>query len=228
MDIVYVYKHWWGNWLELKYSLRSLVNINHNNVYIVWDKPDWAKNIIHIPVPDDKWSKYLNVLGKYRAICENENISENFVLMNDDMYIMEPITDIPYYIKWTLKEHIEYIKEKHWDTKYCEVINRVYKKYKNWLAFTVHCPIIYNKQKLKKLLDTIWDEEISIRSLYWNMYNVPYEKYNKNDISDCKVYLMDRKYNLWRFLSSDDSSVRNMSFIRFMNQRFPSKCKYEI
>ena len=37
---------------ELRFSLRSLKNIEHGNVYIVGYKPLWVKNVIHLPYND--------------------------------------------------------------------------------------------------------------------------------------------------------------------------------
>lgn len=225
MDIVYVYKHWWGNWLELKYSLRSLDNFPHDKVYIIWDKPDWIKWVIHIEVKDD-WKKFENVRKKFMTICNNNDISEDFVLMHDDFYIMQSIKEIPYYIRWTLKEHMDAIHNKFWENDYWKAINWVYEKFPEWYSFDTHTPIALNRNKFKKILQLFPWDSWSKRSLYCNYYWI---KWTRWDTKDCKVYLQDRKYikRKW-FLSSDDTSVKNMSFIRFMNQRFPSKCKYEI
>ena len=43
------------NNLELRLSLRSIDKYAHNlgRVFIVGEKPDWIKNVIHIPVKDE-------------------------------------------------------------------------------------------------------------------------------------------------------------------------------
>ena len=226
MDIVYVYKQWWGNWQELRYSLRSLVNIPHDKVYIIGDKPDGVRWVIHIPVSDE-WEKFENVIHKFKVIVGNENISDDFILMHDDFYIMEPMDIIPYYVRSSLKQHKEDIYNKFWENTYFTSINNVYKLFPEWDSFDVHCPIILNKDKFKHILDLYWNTIWSKRSIYCNYYHIEWVPYwNAND---CKVLFSDRQYNKWNwFLSSDDSTIRNMWFIRYMNNTFPNKCKYEI
>ena len=206
-----------------------MINIPHNNVYIIWDNPDWVRWVIHIPVSDDNSSKYINVLNKYRMIINIPELSEDFIFMNDDMYIMSYMDDIQYYISWTLIDRIENQNKLYWENVYYNTLYRVYEKYPNWDSFAVHVPIKYNKEKLKKLINSLPDIEIDIRSLYWNTYNIKWIKLDNNTISDCKVFLNDRVFDKWKnFLSSDDSTIRNMWFIRYMNNIFPYKCKYEI
>jgi hypothetical protein len=55
MDLVYVLgsgSRWGDN--ELRYSLRSVEKHlkGYNNVYLVGDKPDWVRNVTHIPKQD--------------------------------------------------------------------------------------------------------------------------------------------------------------------------------
>lgn len=223
MDIVYLYKTGWGNWLELKYSLRSLVNIKHDNVYIIWDKPDWIKWVIHIPA-EDKWKKFENVRNKFITICDNKDISSDFILMHDDFYFIEHIDTIEYYIRWTLKEHIDDIFNKFWESDYYKAIKLVYDKFPNWYSFDVHTPIILNKEKFKNILKLYPWDSWSKRSLYCNHYWI---QWTNLWIKDCKVMFNDRQYKKWVFLSSDDSIVTNTMFIKYMNNKFPNKCKYE-
>lgn len=223
MDVVYVYRKWPINGIELRYSLRSLSNIEHWDVYIVWYKPDWIQNIIHIPMQDNLWSKYKNVINKYKTICEDERISDNFVLMNDDIYFLKEILEIPYYTRGSLKELVRYYKEKYWQSSYMNVVEKVYNLYPDWASFNCHCPIVYNKKKLKKLLDKIEDDEISIRSLYWNKYKVKGVEY----WGDCKVFKWSMGIKDWEYLSTSDGAIYTTKIKEFLKRKFPKKCDYE-
>lgn len=227
MDIVYVYRKWPKDWIELRYSLRSLVNMEYGKVFIVWQLPDRIQNVELLDAQDKSHSKYENVINKLKLICKDKRISDDFILMNDDIYAIKPVSSIPYYTKWTLKNHMQYILSKHWITNYYDIIQKVYELFPEWMSFNVHCPIVYNKKKLKKLLDKYWDEEISIRSLYWNMYNVEYKEFWNNDVNDCKVFAnTEMEYNK-EFLSSNDDAIRNKKFTTFIDWLFQEKSIYE-
>lgn len=226
MDIVYVLRKWPMNSIELLYSLRSLENIEHWKVFIVWYRPNWIRNVIHIPAEDNLWSKYKNVMNKYNIICNDDRISDDFIFMNDDIYIIEKTEDLPYYTKWTLKAHLDYITGTVWNTKYYEVIDKVYNIFPEWYSFNVHCPIVYNKEKLKDLIEVYIDDEISIRSLYWNTYIKEHIPFWEWEISDCKIKdgydWIDNK-----FLSSNDISAKSNEFIGKLQGKFPNESIYE-
>jgi hypothetical protein len=228
MDIVYAYRTWPLNWIELRYSLRSLINLEHDNVFIIWDKPDWATNIVHIPMKDDLWSKFENVRRKYRRMCLDTRISEDFVMMNDDFYILKPIEKLWYYIRWTLESVISTLKEKVWHTKFYKAMEGVYKMYPSWDCFSVHTPIIFNKKKLLKIMKKYWDTLTCKRSLYCNCYKIRWEKLKW--WTDCKVWWnksISVKYEQ-EFLSSNDDIISKWELTKFLNNRFPHKSIYEI
>jgi len=225
MDIVYVYKRWPKNWIELRYSLRSLQNIYHKNVFIVWDKPIRSKNIIHIKA-DDIWNKFNNVINKYKIICKDDRISDDFILMHDDNYILKSIKKVETYKRWTLKEHADIIYKKFWDNMYYKSIKAVYDMFPDWDSFDVHCPVVYNKKRFKEIIDKYWTIIWSKRSIYHNYFNIKGIQYNNKD---CKIFKNNIDINEdWLFLSSDDSVVKDKRFIDFIDNRFPNKSEYEI
>ena len=76
MDIVYLVKDCTEN-EELTYSLRSLVNIPHDRVFIVGGCPrniDTSK-VIHFPILQTD-TKYKNTTNNLKLICNQDNLSE--------------------------------------------------------------------------------------------------------------------------------------------------------
>ena len=67
----------WGNYEELRHSLRSLCNFeNLGNVFIVGQKPDWIQEVIHIPALDSyKRNKDANLINKLILACSNPLLS---------------------------------------------------------------------------------------------------------------------------------------------------------
>lgn len=101
-DVVYPVKLTRNGNRELRLSLRSLSNIPHRNVYVVApERPEWLSGDVRfIECPDDHVS-YENVNRKLLAACSVDDLSENFIFMNDDIFIMQKMTEIPY---WALRD----------------------------------------------------------------------------------------------------------------------------
>lgn len=93
MDIVYVVREGDNN-EALRYSLRSLKNIKHDNVYIVGHKPKWVKNVIHIERMQRTFNKFQNITRNMYYASKNNEISEDFMYMDDDNYIMREIDEV--------------------------------------------------------------------------------------------------------------------------------------
>ena len=61
---------WQNN--ELRYSLRSLSKISGiGDVFIVGEKPDWVRNVIHIPCKDVPFRKEYSIYTKIMAAMAN-------------------------------------------------------------------------------------------------------------------------------------------------------------
>ncbi len=78
---------------ELRYSLRSVEKHlkNFRNVYIIGQKPDFLKDVVHIPHEDIDRSKETNIYKKILRGCQDETISDQFLFMNDDHFFLEDI-----------------------------------------------------------------------------------------------------------------------------------------
>ena len=93
MDIVYICRD--GDNEELRYSIRSAVkNLPHDNLWVVGGKPDWYSGP-YIEVPQDK-AYYRNARTNIRTIIKSNKISNTFILMNDDFFIMNKVDSLPY------------------------------------------------------------------------------------------------------------------------------------
>ncbi len=103
MDFVYICKD--GDNDELKYSIRSVVaSFPEANIWVVGGKPEWyVGNYIKVP---QNLTKYKNAFYNLKSITESNEISESFVLMNDDFYIIKKINNIDNYHGGSLLEKI--------------------------------------------------------------------------------------------------------------------------
>ncbi len=167
---------------ELRNCLRSIEQylIGVKNVFIIGECPEWVQNVFYIPTYDNqnrKW-KDRNIYNKLLLACNDTRISEDFLFFNDDHYLTKPVQadEFPYYYRerdmlrtidaikndfpWTesLRNTRDYLVSNNCDVK----------------MFDMHCPIIYNKEKLKVLEAVNWYKEYGygIKSLYCNLNKI--------------------------------------------------------
>ena len=189
MDVVWICRT--GPNEELRYSIRSVAkNMSHENIVVVGGKPDWYKGKFY-PVETftdyghPSTNKYENAKNNIRHIVDNPDISDDFVLMNDDFYVLKPVDQVPYYHNGLLADKIaEFSRFAAWST-YTGVLRRTMDVLNNLgfddpLDYTLHVPMMFNKQKLAKVLV---HPIASIRTLYGNIYRVGGRK-----MSDVKVH----------------------------------------
>ena len=238
MDILYTVKNTVQN-EELLYSLRTLKNLPHDRIFIVGGCPKSINQdkIIYIP-RKQSGTKYQNTTNNLKVACLDERLSNDFILMNDDFFILRPVENIVNELNChigTITSRIQrHIMKYGKPSKYCngaeETRNFIRKITGDWepLSYELHIPMVLNKEKFLKMFDLPGIEDISVlhkRTLYGNLY---YK--NSKEIPDVKCLngaLFDWHYAEERkFLSSSDDS---WVFVRsYLIHRFPEKSEYEI
>lgn len=231
MDIVYIVRPGEIN-EELKYSLRTVAaNVPHRRVVIAGYKPSWIKGVLYIPVDQRHPSKYLNAEANWQAAMNSPQVTDDFVLFNDDFFVMQPITEIPALHRGDLDDVIAYYSTK--PSAYLSNMQAT-KEVLNKLAFTdlksyaLHIPMVMNKER-RKLLATIvslvnpMHLDTQMRTLYGNFWRVGGEQ-----APDVKVNGLREKFDEGStFLSSNDQTFKNGEIGYYIRQRFNTKCKYE-
>jgi len=229
MDIVYICRD--GENEELRYSIRSVVeNYPHDNIWVVGGKPSWYSGN-YIKVEQDAL-KYVNARRNMLAILNSPEISEDFVLMNDDFYIIKPIEVMSNYASGLLYTKMKKYRKNHSSSYYTRLISNTYEKLRKGgmevgqiIDYDIHVPIVINKQKFSE----IFTEQIFLwRSLYGNKFFTNYEI-----MDDIKLYLYNVINDLKQitsgdglFLSSDDSTC-DYIIEKYLKNKFPNPSKYE-
>ena len=212
--------------LELRLSLRSVEKYvkNMDRVFIVGEKPDWLKNVIHIK-SDDIYTKETNIFNAVMLACKND-ISSDFLYMNDDFFITGEIDakTYPYYTDGCMR----FIEN---PSRYQEVQNKTLMAfqtlYKDEPVYSceMHCPIRFNKRKflsLKSYLDDSKESRIGyfFRTVYANIFISDYCK-----TQDCKLWSNDKIYfPPQNCISTNDECDEIMEELKKM---YPDKSKYE-
>lgn len=227
MDIVYIFREGPMDSFELKYSIRSITtNVSFDNIYVVGDKPKWITNITHIKVDDPTVNKFYNIIYKIKEVTKIKELSEDFVIMWDDIYAISKINEFRHYSDGLMLKEVVSVKKginPHRDS-----LKRVLDIYSNGINYDVHHPYIYNKLMLKKLflkhkINPI--KPYAIRSLYCNLYNIEYEL-----VKNCKCNTYENFVNIKKnntFVSSNKTLLSDKRFRDYMETNFNEKTKYE-
>ena len=224
-DIVYFVKDSESN-EELRYSLRSLVNFPHRNVWFYGGCPKGLKPDRYVYVKQDKDNKWQNVSTMLDMACVNRHISKNFWLFNDDFFIMNKVLHPVNYFSGDLYKRIVQLEDKHGGiTEYsqqlrnmCQELEALGCSSKN---YAVHYPMLINRQKALELLNTT--DNPMFRSLYGNYANVKAICSN-----DCKIISKEKEWNGSNYLSTEDKAFADGIVGKQIRERFPDKCRYEV
>lgn len=237
VDILYILgsgSRWEDN--ELRYSLRSIEKHakNYNRIFLAGKKPDWIINVEHIAVNDPFKCKERNIMNKIKVVCENSDISDNFLFLNDDHFALKDFdaSEFPNYQKGSLPvESDRYVKYSNY---YDSMLNTSYILKKMNLPikhYDIHVPMIFNKYlfpKINKLFDwantpngfvvkSIYANTLSLESKFMNDLKID-SHYDEKKI---KSLLIERK-----FFSIGDRAI-GPELIKILCDLYPEKSKYE-
>lgn len=228
MDLVYICRS--GDNEELRYSIRSAVaNLPHSKIWVIGDRPDWyAGNFI--PVKQTN-SKYSNVRKSLEEIQTNDLISEKFILMNDDFFIIKPVKKLKPLHGGLLLDKVHQYQDLTMGSSYTRMLEQTYFRLTRMgieapLDYDIHVPMVMSRKGLREALkgQTLW------RSTYGNLFKV-----GGSAMSDVKVYtsgpLKFKTYDIanikYNYLSTNDDSFE-MVKEALLKDLFPNATVYEL
>ena len=247
-DLVYIVKEGEFN-SDLRMSLRSVDKFcKFRKIWIIGYKPSWVQNVEYIHT-EQKGNKWQNSMINYTTACTCPDISENFILMNDDFFAIKQISNweenTNVYlgtIADEIKKYKNIEKKSRWQFAFSyaeELLTKL--KSKNLYNYESHWPIIINKKDFLEFLNLSDIKEFQLtkkvlhkRSVYKNLYP------NKN-ISEQRL-IKDVKIPLYRDLTKDylneswlsvfddvtDNWAKYPKLNGLLYTLFPDPCKYEI
>ncbi|MBQ3474468.1 glycosyltransferase [Candidatus Saccharibacteria bacterium] len=233
-DIVYMVKDEYEN-EELRYSLRSVEqNWKYRNIWFCGGCPNGLKPDKMFPIKQEGFLKWDRVRDMLIKVCENDDISENFWLFNDDFFILKPMADDmqPQY-NGELIPYIERIEKKHqgredaYTSRLRQANNTLKKMGYTTFNYEVHKPMLINRKKALEVLKK-FEGTPCFRSLYGNYYAIG--GINKHDmkikvLNYGKMYLVE---GTWEFLSTSDDSFNYGQVGTFLREKFYKKCRFEL
>lgn len=232
MDIVYAVGRTaaWGH-NELRYSIRSAEKyLKFDRLFIVGFKPPFLnQKAIHFDI-DDNGHKYDNVTKKIKFILDCKEISEDFIYMNDDFFLLKPFGEIPYFWNKPIKEWVDHYPA--YKGKYYQNIKNLSTDFPKGKFFEVHFPIVLNKQKAKAVIGKYKLEiTLMLRSYYANEYCkelMPLEESQDYKISGTSKFSnIDFVPKNAPFLSCSNRAAEEIIFKKYIQARFPEKSSFE-
>lgn len=229
-DIVYILANNLND-SELIYSVRSVIrNFPYNKIWFAGGTPEHIYADIQMPwtqIGDTKWKKINNTI---KLICNQEDLTEKFWLFNDDFFVMRPITEVSevpvidgtldYLFRRRIKNDKKILS---YATQLLITQKALEQKELDILNYELHAPILMEKEKVLKTLNTFPDAT-QIRSLYGNQHHI-----KGKDAHDIKITNEDQKPTGKEiFLSTDEKSFQKGKVGEYIRNRFPDKSKYEL
>jgi hypothetical protein len=231
LDIVYVCRPGDDN-EELRYSLRSLRNLPHGKVWIAGYCPSWVSDEVgRIPVPQMA-SKHQHALASLIAAMDHPEVSDPFLLFNDDFYVMQPMDRIPVLHNGPLEKVIE----EHAKSTYREAMEKTAEVLRNtalavepFYGYEIHCPMEFEKLALGLILTL--GQKVSryqYRTVYGNYRKTEYGD-SGTQCSDIKVYRSTKghDYRNWSLLSTSDRTFKFHPVGRYIREQFSEVSPYE-
>jgi hypothetical protein len=227
VDVVYICRD--GANEELRYSLRSLTNLDYDRVWVVGGAPDWYHG--DRIVLKQRSGKYDNARNNLRALCNSDKISESFVLMNDDFFIVKPVPEVPVLHGGDLLDKIRLHEARGNNSAYVSLLWETVhilaaRGCKTNLDYALHVPMVMSKGLLGPLLEY----KASLRSLYGNLYHLGGEftedvKYHPYNNDGPKSY--DFVNGSSPFLSTSDRTFPAAHKV-LLKKLFPDPSVYEL
>lgn len=230
-DIVYFVKDGPMN-EELVYSLRSVEkNWLYRSVWFCGGCPEGLKPDRYFKIRQEGFSKWDKVRNMIARVCQNDEITEDFWLFNDDFFILKPmVPDMPPQYNGTLISYIERIERKTGPDGYTERLRHAERdlvaKGFSTLNYEVHKPMLINRKKALEVMEK-FPTTPCFRSLYGNYCGI-----GGNDRHDMKIKVLNYRNmpmveSFWDFVSTSDVSFRDGEIGRFIRQQFNKESRFE-
>ena len=216
-----------GSEVPLRYSLRTLHNIEHSNVVISGHLPAYVQNVKHVPGEDDTALRDINIQRKILAGLKCRSTKSQVVMMCDDIYLLAPYTDPRTRYKGLLKDRIAAIQKRPETDEFRRTMEATLRCLDamgvvDALDFGCHHPVYMDRKKAIETVEFSLSRElpVCITTLYQYMHGTEVVKgfqakgLNWNGSIKGSVY------------SSSEHIEKNYGFKEYMTMNLPVG-KYE-
>ncbi|MFE4796236.1 hypothetical protein ACFRFL_14235 [Streptomyces sp. NPDC056708] len=214
---------------QLRYALRSwAAHLPHRWVWVVGYRPSWLDGVRHIPTRQTG-TKYQNTTVAVRAACEHPDVSGTFLLANDDMFVMQPVTEMPVLHRGPVRT-VEAYYATRGSGAYLRGLREtrdllVSLGHEDPLSYELHLPMNLEKAKMLETLDVGRHlDVVHKRTLYGNLAGL-----GGDEIRDVKIlHRAPRGYSADDvFLSTMPDSFAAGHVGQHIRRAFPEPSRYE-
>lgn len=230
MDIVYPCRS--GPNEELRYSLRSIAqHVHHDNVHIIGDAPTWVavdEGLVQVKKCSRMRTKYRTTTAHVRTACQDDDISDPFLLFNDDFYAVRPVGAVQPVHRGTLEDALTRYRglRSTWGAglRATAQLLQTTLSERRLLSYEVHAPLIVHKDTMLQALDMT--ESMSVeaphkRTIYGNLADLGGEQ-----ITDPKWTNVKDSAPNGPWMSSEDSTFQRV-VLPVLKWSFPHSGPYE-
>lgn len=214
---------------QLRYALRSwAAHLPHAQVWIVGHLPPWADAVRHIPT-QQTGTKFQNTTTGVRAACEHPDVGTNFLLANDDIFVMRPMDRVPVFHRGHVRA-VEAYYEARASGEYLRGMRDTRALlaemgHRDPVSYEMHIPLPVRKHAMLAALELGRDlDAVHKRTLYGN-----YAEIGGRELRDVKIlHRAPRGYGpATVFLSTMPDAFTNGHVGQFIRRAFPGPSRYE-
>lgn len=213
---------------ELKFSLRSVEkNFPINRVWFVGGQPEGLEPDIrlqHEQIGNSKWEMIRSSMWK---AINDERLSEDFFLFNDDFFVMKPVDTDSFrnFVDGTLERRIDELHSESGMNAYTRTLFKLEQELKTMheptMNYDVHLPMLLNKEQVRSTLYKCSSPQM--RSAIGNINRLPFVIH-----PDVKVYDMESVPTDETYLSTNDETFRKGNVGKYIRETFTTKSRFEV
>lgn len=214
---------------ELRYCLRSIEKHlkGYGDIFLIGDKPDWVRGVIHIPATDDSRYEFKerSIYQKILLACNDPRVSDEFLVVDDDHFLLTDYdaATFPYYYDEWPKRRVDMYQTTISNTT-CLKADMKY--------FNIHCPMRFHKSNYVHLMRCLdWEKKCGylFRSLYSETMVSPSEHQSYPDL---KIRLQESLSTLREMIRgrkwfSICDGARGHDMGNLLKELYPEPSKYE-
>ncbi|MFF4391439.1 hypothetical protein ACFY0G_32320 [Streptomyces sp. NPDC001552] len=215
---------------QLRYALRSWAkNLPHGRVWLVGYRPYWVAGVNHISTTQAGRTKYANTTAAVRAVCEHPEVSDPWILLNDDFFVMTAVEQVPALHRGRVVDVERYYAARA-SGSYLDGMRATRARlaelgHPDPLSYELHVPMQIGKAGMLAALDAGRDlAVVHKRTLYGNLAGL-----GGAQIDDVKILHRSHKFPADSpFLSTMPDSFTRGKVGELIRRKFPQPCPYEL